>query len=156
MAPTMIFDGDCVLCSGTVRFVLAHERSPALHFTTTQSAAGQALAAQHGFSAGDLDNTFVLVEGGRALTRSEAALSVARHLKAPWRWLGVLRVVPGPLRDAAYTAIARRRYRLFGRMESCFMPDATARHRFLSDPPATATAPGREAGGRGLTRAGEG
>ena len=131
MPPIMIFDGECVLCNSAVRFVLRHELAAEMTFTTTQSEAGRALAARHGISAEDLDFTFVLVEGDRALLRSDAALQVASHLRAPWRWLGVLRVVPRPLRDALYSAIARRRYRLFGKYDSCMMPDPAERHRFL-------------------------
>ncbi len=106
MPPIMIFDGDCVLCSGTVHFVLAHEHVPSLHFATTQSESGQQLAATHGITATDLDVTFVLVDGGTALVRSDAALRVASHLRAPWRWLAVLRAIPRPLRDAVYSAVA--------------------------------------------------
>ena len=133
MPPTMIFDGECVLCSGTVQLVLRHERAPVLQFTTTQSAAGRLLAARHGIAADDLDLTFVLIDGDAALVRSDAALRVAAHLRAPWRWLGILRLVPRGLRDAAYCAVARRRYRLFGRREACFLPAPEQRHRFLLD-----------------------
>ena len=136
MLPTMIFDGECVLCSGTVRFILDHERSQDLVFATTQSEVGRILAERHGISADALDVTFVLVDGDQVFVRSDAALRVAAHLKAPWRWLGALRFVPRLFRDAAYTAIARRRYRWFGRLESCFIPDPAQRHRFLTDLPA--------------------
>lgn len=136
MPPTMIFDGECVLCSGTVRFVLRRERDQTLQFATMQSEIGRRLAAKHGISAADLDATFAVIDGGQALTRSDGALRIAQSLRAPWRWLGVLRVVPRPLRDAAYGAIARRRYKLFGRRDACFVPDPAQRHRFLSDPPA--------------------
>lgn len=132
-APTMIFDGHCLLCSSTVRLVLRHERAPVLRFTTTQSAVGRALAARHGLSPGDLDATFVLIEGDTALLRSDAALRVARLLRAPWRWLRLLGGLPRPWRDAAYTAIARRRYRLFGRNDACFLPAPADRDRFLLD-----------------------
>lgn len=135
MPPVMIFDGECVLCSGAVRFVLSHEREPALHFATTQSNAGRALAAQYAIPTADLDVTFVLVEDGKALLRSDAALRIASYLRAPWRWLAILRFVPRPMRDAIYTSIARRRYRLFGKFETCMIPAATERHRFLLDPP---------------------
>ena len=135
MPPTMIFDGECVLCSGTVQFVLAHEKALVLRFTTTQSEVGRALARQYEISPDDLDLTFVLVDGEKALLRSDAALRVASHLRAPWGWLGVLRVIPRPLRDAFYSAIARRRYRLFGRRDTCFLPAPEQRHRFLLDRP---------------------
>ena len=135
MPATMIFDGDCVLCSGTVQFVLRHERDETMSFATTQSAAGRELAERNGVSVADLDLTFVLVEDGQVWRRSDAAVRVARHLATPWRWLAVLRLVPRPLRDLAYSAIARRRYRLFGRREACFLPAPSQRRRFLPDRP---------------------
>ena len=131
--PTMIFDGVCVLCSGGVRFVLRHERDADLVFATTQSATGQTLAAHHGISVEELDLTFVLVDGDRAYVRSDAALHVAGHLKAPWRWLAALRIVPRPIRDAVYSYVARRRYRLFGKYDACMIPTAGQRHRFVLD-----------------------
>jgi len=129
----MIFDGVCVLCSGGVRFVLRHERNAELVFATTQSATGQALASRHGISPEQLDVTFVLVDGDHAYVRSDAALRVAEHLKAPWRWLSALRIVPRPIRDAIYSAVARRRYRLFGKYDSCMVPATDQRHRFVLD-----------------------
>ncbi len=129
--PTMIFDGECVLCNGAVQFVLRHERDTDLTFATTQSPSGQALAARHGISPDDLDITFVLVDGDRAYVRSDAALRVATHLEAPWRWMSALRVVPRPIRDAAYSAIARNRYSLFGKRDTCMVPTPSQRHRFL-------------------------
>lgn len=133
MTTTMIFDGECVLCSHTVQFVLRHERDEVIRFATTQSAAGREIAERNGISVADLDLTFVLVEDGRAWARSDAALRVARHLRAPWNWLAVLRFVPRALRDLAYSAIARHRYRLFGRRDTCFMPAPSERHRFIQD-----------------------
>ncbi len=133
MRPVMIFDGECVLCSRTVQFVLRHERDELIHFATTQSDAGREIAERNGISVADLDLTFVLVEDEKAWLRSNAALRVAAHLRAPWRWLAAFRIVPRPLRDSVYSAVARRRYRLFGRRDTCFLPDPTQRHRFLLD-----------------------
>lgn len=132
MGLTLLFDSQCVLCSGTVRFVLAHERAPVITFAGTSGEAGRALAARHGMSEADLDASFVLIEGETALTRSDAALRLARELRAPWSWLGVLRVVPRPVRDAVYSLVARHRYRVFGRLDSCFLPAPEQRARFLA------------------------
>ena len=127
----MLFDAQCVLCSNTVRFVLVHERTEVITFASTGSKAGMALAARHGFSTADLDASFVLVEGDQALTRSDAALRLARELRAPWSWLLALQWVPRPVRDAAYGWIARHRYRIFGRRDVCFLPTPGQRHRFI-------------------------
>jgi predicted DCC family thiol-disulfide oxidoreductase YuxK len=42
-----------------------------------------------------------------------------------------LRAVPKPLRDAVYNTIARNRYRIFGKYEECFVPDAGLRDRVM-------------------------
>jgi predicted DCC family thiol-disulfide oxidoreductase YuxK len=128
--PVLLFDGVCVLCSGTVRFILAHERDHDIRFATMQSRAGQALLAAHQMPITDWDSVVFVVDG-RPLERSWAAFAVARHLRAPWRWLRALAIVPRPLRDAVYDWVARRRYRWFGRRESCMVPDEATRARFL-------------------------
>jgi predicted DCC family thiol-disulfide oxidoreductase YuxK len=129
--PIVVFDTDCVLCSGMVRFVLAHERGPDLLFAGAGSATGVALAERHGFTQADLDDTFLVIEEGRALTRSGAGIAIARRLRRPWRWLAMLRVIPRPVRDAAYGFVARHRYQWFGRRPSCLVIEPRHRHRFL-------------------------
>lgn len=127
----VIFDTDCVLCSGVVHFILRHERDTAIQFVSAWSPTGLRLAAKHGFSRADLDRSYLLIEGGRALTRSDAAMATLAHLKAPWRWLRVLAIVPRPLRDAVYSFIASRRYRWFGHKDRCFIPPEGSRGRFV-------------------------
>jgi predicted DCC family thiol-disulfide oxidoreductase YuxK len=62
--------------------------------------------------------------------RSDAALSVLRLLGGGWGALGMAGLlVPRWLRDAAYTAFAKRRFRFFGRVDACHLwpPDWRAR-----------------------------
>jgi predicted DCC family thiol-disulfide oxidoreductase YuxK len=141
--PVVLFDGVCNLCSGVVRFVLDHERTPSLRFAALQSdLAAELLEAAFGaehakrlrqgaHGEGDPDS-IVLVEGLRGWTHSTAALRIARHLDAPWRWVSVLLIVPRPLRDLVYRWIARNRYRWFGKTETCRVPTPELRARFLA------------------------
>jgi len=48
-----------------------------------------------------------------------------------WRWTRALRSAPKPLRDAVYNLVARNRYRIFGKYEECFVPDAAFRARVI-------------------------
>jgi predicted DCC family thiol-disulfide oxidoreductase YuxK len=41
------------------------------------------------------------------------------------------RGVPKPLRDAVYDLVARNRYRIFGKYQTCFVPDASLRARVI-------------------------
>lgn len=127
--PILLFDGVCNVCNATVQFVVEHEREPTIRFASLQSEAGSRLVAERGLP-NDV-STVVLVDGDRVYTRSAAAVAVLRHLKAPWRWLAVLWIVPRPLRDLGYDVFARLRYRLFGKREQCMVPTPELRARFL-------------------------
>lgn len=129
--PIVLFDTDCVLCSGAVSFIMAQERAPTLHFAGAWSEPGLALAARHGVTREELARTFLVILDTRALKRSDAALEIARHLRAPWSTLWLLRALPRRLRDAGYDIVARNRYRLFGQQTSCIRVPPAQRHRFI-------------------------
>lgn len=128
----VLFDGVCNFCSASVGFIVRRDPRGRFRFAALQSPAGQALLERHGLTA-DADETFVLIEGDRAYTRSTAVLRVARGLRVPWPLLFGLIVVPPFLRDFAYGWFARRRYRWFGRREQCMTPTEELRERFLPD-----------------------
>jgi predicted DCC family thiol-disulfide oxidoreductase YuxK len=127
---TLLFDGVCNLCNGWVRFVIARDPAARLRLAAVQSPAGQAILAACGLSTEDFD-TMVFVEGGKAYFKSTAFLRAVRYLSSPWPWLAAGLAVPRPLRDWLYDRLARNRYRLFGRQESCMMPTPEIRSRFL-------------------------
>jgi predicted DCC family thiol-disulfide oxidoreductase YuxK len=129
--PILLFDGECNLCNGVVRFVAPRDRGGAIRFAALQSEAGVALQRRFGLDPDDLD-TVVLVEGDRCHRKSDAALRVARRLSGAWPVLALLRVVPRPLRDWAYDRFAERRYRWFGRSDACLVPTRELRERFLA------------------------
>ena len=126
----VLFDGVCNLCNGSVQFLLRRDRRRRFRFAALQSAAGQALLEEYGLPTQILP-TIVVLEGGRARVRSDAALHLARRLPWPWPALAVFRILPRPLRDALYDFVARHRYRWFGRTESCMLPTPDVADRFL-------------------------
>jgi predicted DCC family thiol-disulfide oxidoreductase YuxK len=132
MGALVIFDGVCNLCVGSVKFILRHEARPELQFAAIQSATGSRLVRELGFDPADA-STFVLIEGGTAFVRSDAAIRVARYLRWPWRMGSAIRMFPRPVRDWAYQLVASNRYRLFGRAESCMMPTPQLEARFVQD-----------------------
>lgn len=116
----ILYDGECVLCSRWVRFVAEHDMDGQFRFTTIKSPYGAALAGRLGIDVDDPETNAAIL-GGAALTRSDAAIAVISRLSG-WGWTASLQLVPKPLRDLAYYAIARSRYRLFGRLETCAIP----------------------------------
>jgi predicted DCC family thiol-disulfide oxidoreductase YuxK len=130
IGPVIVFDGDCVLCSASAQFVLRHDRTARFRLAAMQTVAGAELARRHGIDPAD-PQSIALVSGQKALTDSDAILAIGQGLGWPWKVVGVLRIVPKRLRDAAYRFIARNRYRLFGRREGCFVPAPDHRSRIL-------------------------
>ena len=128
-APIQLFDAHCVFCAWSTRFILAHEAAPLIRFVAITSTQGRALALAHGVNPDD-PLTFLFIADGKALTASDAVLALAAQLRWPWRALGAARLIPRPLRDAAYGFIARHRYRLFGRSDACVLPSPATRARF--------------------------
>lgn len=131
LSTEVVFDTDCVLCSAWVHFLLRHERDHSMRFISAWSPTGLALAAEHGLTRADLQQTYLVIENGVGLTRSDAGLALIAHLSPPWRWLGWLALLPKGFRDLVYGIVARRRYRWFGHKEKCFVPSDQSRHRFI-------------------------
>ena len=127
---TILFDGVCNLCNGFVQFVIKRDRREVFTFGTLQSRKAQELLKQTGFGEGYLA-TVVVIEGQHAFVESDAVLMIARNLGGWWKALLVFTLVPTSIRDALYRTVARHRYRLFGRRETCMTPTAELMHRFL-------------------------
>jgi predicted DCC family thiol-disulfide oxidoreductase YuxK len=131
----LLYDGVCGLCNRLNQFVLRRDPAGVFVFAPLQSEAGRSALARFGRSAVDLDTFYVVTnycsDSPALLSKAAAGLFVMRMLGAPWRWLGLLIVFPDVLLDAVYDLIARHRYRLFGRSETCLVPAAEYRRRFL-------------------------
>lgn len=126
----VVFDGLCNFCSKSVEFIIKQDKKAIFRFAAIQSRTGGELIRQFGMDPNDI-KTFMLVKGGRAYIRSEAVLQIVKQFQAPWRFLLVLRLIPRPVRDWAYTLFANNRYRWFGKMEKCMVPSPDINARFM-------------------------
>lgn len=130
MSAVVLFDGVCNLCNATVDFIIGHDPQGHFRFASLQSEAARPLLADCRLPARFIDN-IVLVEDGTCYVRSTAALRIVKRLTLPWPVLYGLVVVPRALRDVAYDWLAKRRYRWFGRSDTCRVATPEIRGRFL-------------------------
>ncbi|MFT5781598.1 MAG: putative DCC family thiol-disulfide oxidoreductase YuxK [Pseudomonas sp.] len=126
----VLFDGVCKLCNGWAKFLIRHDQRQVFRLASVQSVEGQAILKWCGLPLDHFD-TMAYIEDGQLLLRSSAVLRILAQLPRPWCWLAWLRLLPRPLRDWCYDRIALNRYRLFGRYDSCLIPSADHRKRFL-------------------------
>jgi predicted DCC family thiol-disulfide oxidoreductase YuxK len=126
----VVFDAQCLLCSGWVQFLLRHDRNATFQFASIQGATGRRLLAEHGLEADGLQ-TLLLVDGARAWQHTAAIFRVLGALGWPWRLAWGAWIVPSFIRDRLYRWVARNRYRVFGRTDTCLLPPKALEHRFL-------------------------
>ena len=134
--PIILYDGVCGLCNSLVQFLLKHDKDGRLRFASLQSDFAEKVLRRHGFDAKDLDTLHVVENydqpGERVLQRSDAILRAGRELGGFWSASSsVARIVPRPLRDLVYRFVATNRYRVFGKYDTCMLPDPNQRSRFL-------------------------
>jgi predicted DCC family thiol-disulfide oxidoreductase YuxK len=114
--PLFVFDGVCALCSRGAAWLMRHDRRGQFYFTSAQSPLGQALYRHHGLA---FDDTYLLVDHGKAWNKSDGYLHMLGILGGAWKLLLIFRLIPRPARDWAYDLIARNRYRWFGKVGYC-------------------------------------
>jgi predicted DCC family thiol-disulfide oxidoreductase YuxK len=127
----LIFDGNCVLCSSFVQFILRTDRQRRFRLLAAQTPIGTALYRHLGLNPTNYE-TNILLEDGRAWLKSEGSLRVFEKLGFPWSLMSVGRLLPRFVRDRLYEIVARNRLRWFGVRSSCYLPDPAQADRFFA------------------------
>ena len=131
----LLYDGVCALCNGVVKFLMKRDRRDRFRFAPLQSALGREVLERfdiHSFPDGVVLITGTLTPAERIYRRSDAVLESLQQLGAPWKQMGkALNPLPRFLREWGYGVIARYRYRLFGRYNTCPVPSPEQRSRLL-------------------------
>jgi predicted DCC family thiol-disulfide oxidoreductase YuxK len=133
--PIILYDGVCGLCNRLVQFVLKRDKRDRFRFASLQSDLASKVLQRHDRDPHDLDTVYVVVDYAqpteRLLARSDAILFLLRQLGGIWKLALLGNILPRKMRDAVYKLVARNRYRVFGKYESCMLPDPQHRAKFL-------------------------
>src|SRR5882672_11082079 len=133
--PILLYDGVCGLCNRLTQFLLKRDRRDRLRFASLQSEFAAAILNRHGKDQHDLDTVYVVRDyeqpGEELLNRSDAILFLAKQLGGIWSLAAVGKILPRWLRDRIYNLVARNRYQVFGKHETCMLPEPKHRGKFL-------------------------
>ncbi len=130
--PLVLFDGICNLCDHTVNFIIKRDPDEVFRFIPLQSPLGESLLIKFGFPA-DYRDSFVLIDGAVAYTKSTAFIRISKKLNKLWPLFSLTVIIPQRIRDYCYTNIGQNRYRWFGQHEYCEIQPNDMSHRFLTD-----------------------
>ena len=126
----ILFDGVCNLCNSTVLFIIKRDRKKRFVFTPLQSPAGEKIISQVNLNQIN-QSTVVYVRKDVVYLKSTAILSILKDLGGGWNLFYILIIIPPCIRDLVYDIIAKYRYRVFGKRESCMVPTLEISERFL-------------------------
>jgi predicted DCC family thiol-disulfide oxidoreductase YuxK len=133
----VLYDGVCGLCDRLTQFLLKRDHRDRFRFAPLQSDFAAEVLKRHGKHAADLDTVHVVLDHGltseHLLTRSDAIIEVVSELGGVWKIVTVAKLLPHFIRDPIYNLVARNRYRIFGKYDSCMLPRPEYRHKLIGE-----------------------
>jgi predicted DCC family thiol-disulfide oxidoreductase YuxK len=114
------FDGVCILCSGTVRFILKADKKKIFLFQALQN------------SGEDKDfETIIVSDNQSTYEYFDAILKIGKALGGIYSVIAIFRILPRSWRHSLYIWIARNRLDWFGRRDTCYLPSEEEKDRFI-------------------------
>ena len=130
----VLYDGHCGMCDATVQWILKHDSAHQFQMAPLQGVTAAEILSRHPELPADLDSILLVQKtaGGESITwESGAFFRIAAQLDLPWRLLRLGALFPRWVSDPVYRFVARHRLKVFGRLDTCRIPDATQINRFL-------------------------
>jgi len=128
--PVILFDGLCILCEGSINFLIRMDKKKILRYASLQSEMGKRLIKEFNLSS-QYDDSVILIVKSKSFLKSDAALEIIKIFGGFWRLLFFFKIIPKKMRDSIYDFIARNRYQWFGRKDCCIIPDQSVKELFL-------------------------
>ncbi|MCH2533551.1 MAG: DUF393 domain-containing protein [Bdellovibrionales bacterium] len=128
MKKIIFFDGVCNLCNQFVDFVLKADKKKQIHIAPLQGE-----TAKKSLTKEELSNlsTVIYLKDKKTYKKSRAVLEIASDLGWPYKLLKIFIIIPTPLRDIIYSFISKYRYVIFGKRQTCRLPNEAEKQQFL-------------------------
>jgi predicted DCC family thiol-disulfide oxidoreductase YuxK len=127
----ILFDGVCNLCDASVQLIIKYDTKDLFRFVALQSDLGIEIINYIGIDAKNTDSIILYKPGIAYYYKSSAALEIAKELGGLFSFGTVFKVIPEKFRNQIYDYIAKNRYKWYGKKESCMLPTAELKAKFL-------------------------
>ena len=125
----ILFDGVCNLCSNSVSLLIKYDKNNIFRFAAMQTKAGENIMQDYHIL--NDRKSIILIKEGTVFYKSEAIIEIAKQITG---WPSILKygfLFPKFLRDGMYDLIAKNRYFLFGKKDTCSTPSEKDIKRFI-------------------------
>jgi predicted DCC family thiol-disulfide oxidoreductase YuxK len=130
--PVVLFDGVCNFCNKSVIYVSKIDKRRKIFFASLQSECGKEILNKMNVKIKEDEyESVIFIRDEKLYKKSRAVLEILRESGGIWKFFYVFRIIPSFISDFFYDLIAKNRYRLFGKKESCMIPSAEIKRQFL-------------------------
>ena len=117
----ILFDDRCNLCGSIIDSIRKRDTEGVFQYVSLQSRLGNSMidimSQNH-----EIPDSIIYLNNNFIYTESDAVIEIGIDLGGTWKLLTALNYIPETLRNAVYRFVARRRYLLFGKKDSCLIP----------------------------------
>ena len=124
----MFFDGVCGLCNRAINHLIRIDKQHKIYVASLQGETAMKLLPKEALIEVD---TIILYQDGKILIKSEAVFEILVITKSKWRWIRFFKFLPKGFLNTIYDLVARNRYKLFGKHETCRIPTVEEKSYFL-------------------------
>tara|TARA_B100001142_G_scaffold323893_1_gene374697 strand:- start:632 stop:1027 length:396 start_codon:yes stop_codon:yes gene_type:complete len=111
----IIYDGVCGLCNFFIRFILNKDKLSYFKVTTLQSD----FTKKNCPEVTKVDSVALILKNGEILQKSRAVYYILKKVKTLFLIRFLIFILPSFFSDLVYDLVAKTRYMIFGRYDSC-------------------------------------
>ncbi len=124
----IIFDGNCILCNSFYKWLLRNDKKNCFLFTNTQSE----FYSKNSNIDKSKDSIIVITNNNKILYESDAVAYIFRKTKTQLAIRILISIFPKFISNFFYRIIAKNRYKIFGKKDSCYVPTEEELKKFIT------------------------
>ena len=124
----VVFDGVCVLCNRFFNWLIKNDKDEKFMYTNFQSD----FSKKNNLKLKDINSVAVIRTNGEKIYKVQAVYYILKKIDRYFIVRILLKLLPLFLTNICYDLIANFRYRIFGKYETCIIPNENVRKNFIN------------------------
>ena len=124
----VVFDGVCVLCNRFFNWLIKNDKDEKFMYTNFQSD----FSKKNNLKLKDINSVAVIKTNGEKIYKVQAVYYILKKIDRYFIVRILLKLLPLFLTNICYDLIANFRYRIFGKYETCIIPNENVRKNFIN------------------------
>ena len=124
----VVFDGVCVLCNRFFNWLIKNDKDEKFMYTNFQSN----FSRKNNLKIKEINSVAVIKTNGEKVFKVQAVYYILKKIDRYFIVRTLIKLLPLFLTNICYDLIANFRYRIFGKYETCIIPNENVRKNFIN------------------------